>query len=99
MLKGQYFSLKVLVDEQKHKSPDDPYEGDIERLEKIRNTLKTALLAIDKALERLASACARCNSKCGPVTRVCSTCSICSAFTAGALSTSTAIPSIAEESI
>ena len=75
MLKGQYFSLKVLVDEQKHKSPDDPYEGDIERLEKIRNTLKTALLAIDKALERLASACARCNSKCGPVTRVCSTCS------------------------
>jgi len=77
MLKGQYFSLKVLVDEQKHKSPDDPYEGDIERLEKIRNTLKTALLAIDKTLERLASACARCNGKCEPVTRVCSTCSIC----------------------
>ena len=76
-IKSQYYRLQVLLDEQRRKSSEDPWEGDIERLEKIRNTLRTALIAIDQALEIMVSACARCNPKCEPVTRFCSACSIC----------------------
>ena len=76
-IKSQYYSLQVLLDEQRRKSSEDPWEGDIERLEKIRNTLRKALLAIDQALERMVSACARCQGNCESVTRVCSACSIC----------------------
>jgi len=66
MLKSQYYSLQVLLDEQKRKSSQDPFEAEIERLEKIRDTLRTTLAAIERTLQLMVSACAAC-SKCSPV--------------------------------
>ena len=65
MLKSQYYSLTVLLDEQKRKSSQDPWEQDIERLEKIRDTLRTTLAAIERALQLMVFACSHC-SKCSP---------------------------------
>ena len=73
MLKSQYYSLTVLLDEQKRKSSQDPFESEIERLEKIRDTLRTTLAAIERTLHLMVSACANC-SKCAALKSVARSC-------------------------
>jgi len=52
-VKSQYFSLQILLNEQRGKTSSDTFEEDIKRLEKVAHCLESTVREIKRVLHNL----------------------------------------------
>ena len=72
-IKSQYYSLQVLLDEQRRKDSNDPFDEDLKRLEKVNDSLASTIREIERTIQLMTPYCTACPPS---KARICGSCNV-----------------------